>query len=102
MPRQLKRVDSSEVQGEGSYVVLKPPRWGDIKQLRKLSDDDPESVATAEKVIADAVVEWNWADDAGQPLPLPSATPDVLDDLWATEVTWLLKALTLDTEQAKN
>lgn len=94
--QNTKRVPSDEVQGEGSFVEIKRLTYGEIKMLRTASDD---RLTQSADVVRTVVVNWNWVDDAGQPLPLPSADPDVLDLLTDAEIGFIGKALGAETEK---
>ena len=59
MARQLKRVDCRAVQGDGAYMVIKPLTFAERKAGVNVD------------VLLQRVVEWNWTDWDGQPLPLP-------------------------------
>jgi len=83
-------VDSSEVQEQenGSYVVLKRPKWKMLRQaLGAFQNAGGESnqaeagLAMMEVLLPLMVVEWNWVDEDGQPMPLPSRDPTVLDEM---------------------
>lgn len=76
------RVESDAVQGEGSYVVFKRLTWEEVLAL-------PDNLKAGE-AAALAVVEWNWVDDEGKPLPLPSEHPETLGQLMNDEITWLV------------
>ena len=43
-------------------------------------------------ILAGRIVNWNWTDDAGRPLPAPDGTPQPLKRLRAEELNWLLSA----------
>lgn len=75
------RVESDAVQGEGSFVVFKRLTWEEYKAL-------PDGI-TAGDAAALAVVEWNWVDDAGKPLPLPSEQPEIIGQLMQEEIQFL-------------
>lgn len=77
-------VASDEVQGEGSHVVFQRATWGIIQSVN--TDGDSAGVALLRAVI----VDWDWVDDDGNPLPLPSADPQILDRIPQVELDWLL------------
>jgi len=61
------------------------------KQAKQQRDEGNPSDELLEQMITEAVVEWNWTDDAGDPLPLPKNDPDVLDDMPENELSFLLR-----------
>ena len=91
----LKRVDSAQVQGEGSYALLKSPSIGDIRdgQLPDTSDRTA-NMDFAVSLLGKLVKEWNWVDDDGNPLPAPSA--EVINGLPYAEIKFLMDALDLE------
>ena len=98
------RVDSAEIQGEGSYVVLRHIPYGLVSAAGRKATQDAvtpeEEDEFVRDLIAKGVVEWDWVDDEGTPLPTPAAGLD-LDELLAHEVQFLVNQLTGATP-AKN
>lgn len=84
--RVAKRYDSSDVQGPDSYVVMWRRTHGQAKAQRDSQVNDD----TLEQMIANAVVEWNWTDAEGTPLPLPKDDPAVIEDMPENELALLL------------
>lgn len=97
MPKRKNffKVTSEDVQGEGSFVVLKAITYGEGKRLRKaLKDmDDDEKQAENDKLLVAHVHEWNWVDDEDEALPQLKDDPAVLDLLTAQEVNFIGEAL---------
>lgn len=109
------RVPSDDVQGEGSFVVVRKIGYAQ-KQLasRMLADacggrlprrpDEAEERFTAStefltgnddftrQLLTENVLAWNWVDDDGQALPLPRAG-GVIERLTDDEVTFLARAI---------
>jgi hypothetical protein len=91
------RVDSSEVQGKGSYVIMQRLTVHETKELMKTAAVQGE--ATIDKYAANAewvgtrVVEWNWTDAAGNALPYPQNDPSVMDRLTNDELAFLGQAI---------
>lgn len=120
MPRVTsKKIETKDLQGEGSYVVLRKMSYGDTKQSMKflalgdvsqredMSSEEKlskmnEEAAFTESMIFNGVVEWNWSDENGNALPVPRKAED-LDKLTMEEVSFLVTALTTIPESvAKN
>lgn len=106
MPKRqsIFTVKSEEVMGEGSYVKIRSMVYGAAKRLRVQikSMEDEEKIAANDKVIIDHVVEWNWVDDNGEPLPLPKDDPAVLDEVLSSrEVQFLGHAISGDSDEPK-
>ena len=79
------------VQGEGSYITLRLMTRGEGKAFRARAKDlSPDEIqALNDQVMADHLVDWNWVDDEGKRLPLPSEDPAVMDLLNTAEVEFL-------------
>jgi hypothetical protein len=111
--RQFVRADSTEVQGEGSFVVVRKLGYA---QRRKVFDfyaksnggkidqgQDQKIEITTEfldfndqitrEMLVESVVAWDWTDDDGHALPLPSADPAVIEHLTGDEVDFLAKLI---------
>lgn len=107
MPRiTSKRVETPDLQGEGSYVVFRRLSWGAAKEARRfvmigdVHNRADLTVDQIEKMIADeekltlelvlnGVLSWNWQDEEGKDLPIPKSTED-LDKMTAEEVQFLV------------
>lgn len=73
-----RKVLSDEVQGEGSYVMLRALPYGMVTQRTKINQEDMEQLLQFNReFLAEVVADWNWVDDQGTPLPLP-ADPEQL------------------------
>lgn len=98
----VKKIDSVEVQGEGSYVVLTGVKVSEMRKMRKSAEDkDFDHFQGGLDLIAKHIQDWNWVDDDGNPLALPANNPEVIDDL-TDEESKFLAGLLIGTETAKN
>ena len=52
-------------------------------------------------LVSAHVLEWNFVDDEGEPLPQPAEKPEVVDELTEEEATFIVLALT-NSEEQKN
>ena len=95
--KRVKRYDTASVQGEGSYIVLRRPLYGRTKNFGKGLE-----LEEIETLLCELLIEWNWVDDDGRSLPLPSEDKSVLDQLTDEEFLFLAKALGGDAEELKN
>jgi hypothetical protein len=74
------RVDTSSVQGDGSYLTIAVMTLGEMRALvERQGGDGNISVPYAE--IAPHILEWDWVNAKGEPLPAPATDPSVLDYL---------------------
>ncbi len=125
MPKRqtVKTVKTDEIQGEDSFVTISGVKVSEIKATRKRSLDiaarqkaadkakaageDAEDIEDFDgfgeglKMIVNHVLDWNWVDDAGNPLSKPQEDQEVFNELTTDEVTFLAELLT-GGEEAKN
>lgn len=94
--KKFRRIDSSEVQGEGSFVKIQSPGFdvlGNLLSVAQIQGVDGTEVTDTAAVMASlssetvdsifellekVVVEWDWVDDNGNPLPQPKDDPEVI------------------------
>jgi hypothetical protein len=104
--KKYKRVDSAEVQGEGSFVLLKTPALSDMERLEVFAADGVDETAAIKFIVpllSGLVLDWDWVDDDGNPLPKPSEDAGVFDALTFQEQMFLVTALGLqDIANLKN
>ena len=81
MPKRLSvhTYDSSAVQGEDSFVTITSLKIKEIRAAR--SDADKDKFNFGIQIIQEHVLDWNWVDDAVEPLPSPHDKPEVVDEL---------------------
>lgn len=87
--RKRTRLDTSAVQGDGSFVELKAPPWGAARSFivsEEQGNEQERGLAMMEALLPLCVVEWNWTGDDNQLLPLPAHT----DLLTMDEVLFLV------------
>ena len=91
------KLDSSEVQGEGSFVELRRPNWkamrGALAAFQEAGGETQASqagLAMMDALLPGMITAWNWTDEDGKALPLPSADRTALDDLEPAEALWLV------------
>ena len=123
MPRVTsRRVETPELQGEGSFVVFRKLSHGAVKEVRRFMvigdvkerkdltvEQIDEMIAKEEKLtldlISNGVMDWNWQDENGNPLPIPKTTED-LDKMTDEEVQYIVMGcigqLPQDQQQSKN
>ena len=101
MPERLNkkfhRVDSTEVQGEGSWIIIRKIGFEIVLNQNaaelKNADQNMELAYQATKTV---LYEWNWVDDEGTPLPQPKDDPEVFDELTVEEQLFSLRAAEFD------
>lgn len=107
MPKRktVKRFETEDLQGEDSYVVITGLKVKEVKALRKLDsdDDDFDAFEGGLNFIRQHVLDWNWVDDLGEPLPTPKEDPDVVYELTNEESEFLANIISGgETEELKN
>lgn len=85
-----------EIQGDGAWVIVKRMRVGDMRRAisqtpnGKVDEKNlPAIIDMSQQMLVDNIVEWNWADENGAPLPQIKDHPELFDDLTSQEVTYL-------------
>lgn len=99
-------IPSADVQGEGSWVKVRAITRGQLVELATLAQrydtlSVEERAQVENQLISDLVVDWNWVDDDGNPLPLPRDHPELIASLPQREVQFLLDAITGETMAKK-
>lgn len=94
----LVRVESDAVQGPGSFVTFRKPDWKAMRKAMKGTDlqgaEAEIGLAMMDELVPEMVVAWNWTDDEGKPLPVPSKDAEVFGSLTAEEVMFLINHAT--------
>ncbi len=100
--QSVKTVQTPELQGDDSWVKLRRLTLGESldldKEQRKLAREGLSELSPEErleyarvglKVVAQCILDWNWVDDEGVPLPKPSDDPLVVERLTDQEIVFL-------------
>jgi len=97
--KRNRRIDSSKVQGEGSYVIIASPTFGELRELSIPVDlekrSQEEQFDFSKQMLSLSIVEWNWVDDEGNPLALPKDDISTLENMPFQELTFLISCLDL-------
>ena len=96
------KVETSEVQGEGSYVMVSRPSVREIRGIMKVDGDNAATFDVGVKTLGNHIREWDWVDDDGKPFLIPSEDDSVIDQLTIKELQVLFNALLGDEEERKN
>lgn len=100
--QSIKRVDSSAVQGEGSWVDINRLTYGMSIDAAKTMQGVTDIVVLDEynrSLLVYLVAGWNWVDNNGAPLPTPSVDPTVIDQLYDTEVAFLVQQIAAQADR---
>jgi len=88
-----KKILSNEVQGDGSYVLLRALPYEMITTRASLDlEDMPAVLAFNAEFVQAVVADWNWVDDSGKVLPLPAN----VNDLVVPEFEFIARSAGLD------
>jgi len=109
-----RRIETTDLQGEGSYVIVRTLTYGqrrvargmflranggqlptkredlDIKIDERYLQDNDDFTA---QLLTQNVIEWNWVDEKGGPLPLPMDDPAIIDGMTDEEVGFLVRMI---------
>lgn len=101
MPRivKRKRVDSEQVQGEGSWFEYKPLTIGYRREMA--AGPGLTQLEYNAKIVTDHVLDWNWSDEDGKPLPKPS-TEDFVNSLNDDELLFIVAQIIGSEGELKN
>jgi len=108
MPKRksIREIPSPEIQGEDSWVKVKPMTYGEQRvfrlRMRELRGDEEALELEGCKLLAEWVVDWNWVDENDEPLPKPEGNPKVIDGLLSHEIQFLTQSLSGGQEELKN
>lgn len=114
--KKYRRIDSAEVQGEGSFVIIQSPGYDALSDLLAFSElkaggdgqvdvsnVSPETIGAIFGLLEKVVVEWDWVDDDGEPLPQPKDDPEVIRrETTQEEQNFLVENLNFGGVDAKN
>lgn len=104
--KRQRRIESDEVQGEGSYVIITSPTFEDLKEMKVPPDlesqDADEQMDFSKKILANSITEWNWVGDDDKLLTIPTEDPEVLNDLPFQELMFLINTMQLGALSDKN
>ena len=105
MPKRLRvqKFLSTKVQGDDSWVRVSPLTVGEMRANRKQrKEKNFDAFDLGLTILKAHVVEWNWVDDDGEPLPQMPEHPEVVELLTDTEVAFLGDCIQGSEEAAKN
>lgn len=100
-PKRTKTFDLAAIGAPELKCTIIDPKTltqGFMDGLVAIEDD----AARAREFLAKTVVDWNFTDDAGQPLPLPKDKPEVINDLTIEVIQLITRQITGDAEVSKN
>lgn len=100
--RRVTRFESSEVQGEGSFVVCSTLTVAEQRDARQFMADGGDAFELGIQILRAHVLSWNWVDDEGEDLPQPKAHPEVIEALTDAEVGFLSTCIKGSEAAAKN
>jgi len=86
---------------------MRRPKGRDIKEAMRKNEAQGEDAGGLETyadsmdLLRSHVLEWNWVDDNGDPLPQPQESVEVFDELTDDELRFLTEKLT-GNEGSKN
>lgn len=91
----VRKVPSEKAQGKDSWVEFKSLTYGERSLLReeaeKHTEDETGEWARSQerRLFTEHLVGWNWVGENGEPLPLPSEDPDVIQSFTDDEFAFI-------------
>jgi len=113
--KNTTRVNTNDLQGPGSYIEIRRPTVGELREFRvelwpilerympdgklpdsatsiAMSTDDETAVDEATRRFwSEHIVSWDWVDDHGEPLPSPNGNVEVFSQLTDAEFAFVRK-----------
>lgn len=90
--KSVVRTNSFAVQGSSSWVKLRKLSFGQVSEFQAMSEQGlsaEDETTHLVKLVETQVIDWNWVDDDGEKMPIPSEM-DNIDNLTAEEFNFLL------------
>ena len=103
-----EQIPSEDLQGPGSWVRVSRLTVAGMREARRqrqkaeAENKEFNAFEFGIEVLKTHVLEWNWVNDDGNPLPQVPENPDVIDLLTDPEVTFLGECIQGSEEAAKN
>ena len=109
-------IEDGEITEEGTAYYVHEGEWVEIfltqslaeimalVDMRNMVEEGAGAMRTFCHELANRIVEWNWTDNGGDPLPQPHNAPEVVERLTNDELMWLMTAIQgkETTENRKN
>lgn len=95
--QSVKRYPSDKIMGKGSWVEFRKLTWGESKAFTIQQENDTltavEKIDQVQTILQEHIVDWNWVDDDGNKLPLPTPDNGVFEQLNDDETSFLVGLL---------
>lgn len=93
--KRISTVPSPDVQGDDSWVKVAQFTVGEYTDLQERGEQEGADMWALEAdALSTHVIDWNWVDDDGKPMPLPTPkNPAPLKLLTRDETLFLVNAL---------
>lgn len=112
--KRLVTLQTPELQGDDSWITIRKVSGYDGLRLLELrqtmvsagnGSGEPDYVAAireTSEILLKYLVDWNWVDDNGEPLPDPGEIDDLLKTLSWEEIMGISAAVRRPTEAQGN
>lgn len=97
-----RKIESDEVQGEGSWIIVRSPNFEDLGEFDPTQMEDMETNPEVAKefgfsIAGKMVEDWNWVGDDDRPLPKPKTLDNPMSVLSMPEMMFIIRELNLDS-----
>lgn len=107
--QNVKTIPTPAVQGDDSWIKIKAMTVEQFNRnqaiLRQAQQPDADAEALdslATELFAEVVLDWNWVDEEGKPLPKPNGNPEVFGTLTMMELLTIGEALRPAKDEKKD
>lgn len=97
-------IENEKITDQGEAYYIHQNEWVTILPVVSMKEsfalmsianieNAPDAEGSLSKVceaLSERVMDWNWTDNSGEPLPKPYKNPDVFQDLLNEELIWLI------------
>ncbi len=113
--QNVRTIETPQLQGDDSWIKIKAMSVAQyncraainrsLNTMDATAEDYEDRVAALDResnqLMAECVVDWNWVDDDGNPLPKPHNNPDAIRKLTMPELMFIGEQLNFNGDNAQ-
>lgn len=99
--QRIHKYPSKEIQGEDSWVTCSLLTVRDQRMAKQAITAGKDPAEVGVEIILEHVLEWNWVDDDGNPMPQLKDDPEYIENMTDAEITFLTECIS-GTTNPKN